>query len=321
MSTSTSEEDVLRIKKKLEKMIKSNEIDVNLSIDMLNSLKKLQIDIEVLKNTGIGVVLNNLRKNCNSEELGLLAKSLLKCWKKIVSNENLSNSISPKSPNRAINDSNSSPTTTSQQINNNALINSSESDLNSCSKEHNSSYLHQAKKRGLKFSETNDPVRIKSRQLLSQALETNEPFEYDYELYDCQELAAQIEDAIFIEFKNTELKYKNRVRSRIANLKDPKNPKLRESVRLGIITADRLAKMSSEELASDELKELRAKFTKESINDHQMARTDGAKSSLLSCGKCKKNNVTYTQMQTRSADEPMTTFAFCQECGHRWKFC
>ena len=36
MSTSTSEEDVLRIKKKLEKMIKSNEIDVNLSIDMLN---------------------------------------------------------------------------------------------------------------------------------------------------------------------------------------------------------------------------------------------------------------------------------------------
>ena len=27
------------------------------------------------------------------------------------------------------------------------------------------------------------------------------------------------------------------------------------------------------------------------------------------------------QVQTRSADEPMTTFCFCNECGHRWKFC
>ena len=48
----SSEEDVLRIKKKLEKMIKSNEIDVNMSIDMLNCLRKLQIDLEILKNTG-----------------------------------------------------------------------------------------------------------------------------------------------------------------------------------------------------------------------------------------------------------------------------
>ena len=25
------------------------------------------------------------------------------------------------------------------------------------------------------------------------------------------------------------------------------------------------------------------------------------------------------QVQTRSADEPMTTFVFCNECGNRWK--
>ena len=25
------------------------------------------------------------------------------------------------------------------------------------------------------------------------------------------------------------------------------------------------------------------------------------------------------QAQTRSADEPMTTFALCNDCGHRWK--
>ena len=27
----------------------------------------------------------------------------------------------------------------------------------------------------------------------------------------------------------------------------------------------------------------------------------------------------YIQLQTRSADEPMTTFVLCLECGNRWK--
>lgn len=29
--------------------------------------------------------------------------------------------------------------------------------------------------------------------------------------------------------------------------------------------------------------------------------------------------IAYPQVQTRSADEPMTTFAYCNECGNRWK--
>ncbi len=38
------------------------------------------------------------------------------------------------------------------------------------------------------------------------------------------------------------------------------------------------------------------------------------------CGRCKKNKTTYYQMQTRSADEPMTTFVTCIHCNNRWKF-
>jgi DNA-directed RNA polymerase subunit M/transcription elongation factor TFIIS len=38
------------------------------------------------------------------------------------------------------------------------------------------------------------------------------------------------------------------------------------------------------------------------------------------CGKCKSKNTEYHQMQTRSADEPMTTFVNCKNCGNRWKF-
>lgn len=40
---------------------------------------------------------------------------------------------------------------------------------------------------------------------------------------------------------------------------------------------------------------------------------------LLKCGKCKSLKTTYYQMQTRSADEPMTTFVTCKNCDHKWK--
>ena len=39
------------------------------------------------------------------------------------------------------------------------------------------------------------------------------------------------------------------------------------------------------------------------------------------CKQCNSWDTTYTQKQTRSADEPMTTFVLCLKCGNRWKFC
>lgn len=55
-----------------------------------------------------------------------------------------------------------------------------------------------------------------------------------------------IEEEIYKEFNNTDNKYKNKVRSRVANLRDKKNPALRENVLLGSISAEKLAKMSPE---------------------------------------------------------------------------
>ena len=37
------------------------------------------------------------------------------------------------------------------------------------------------------------------------------------------------------------------------------------------------------------------------------------------CFKCKKRKCSYYQMQTRSADEPMTTFVTCLLCGNNWR--
>ena len=42
--------------------------------------------------------------------------------------------------------------------------------------------------------------------------------------------------------------------------------------------------------------------------------------SEFKCNRCKTNNCSYYQLQTRSADEPMTTFVTCNDCGINWKF-
>ena len=74
-----------------------------------------------------------------------------------------------------------------------------------------------------------------------------------------------------------------------------------------------------QEMASQKMREKRSEYQKEAIREAQIAVTGGSKTSLLTCGRCKKNDVLYNQLQTRSADEPMTTFCVCEHCGHRWK--
>jgi len=130
-----------------------------------------------------------------------------------------------------------------------------------------------------------------------------------------------LEDEIHNLHKNNQMKYKNQIRSRVFNLKDKKNPMLRGNLLLGIITPQKLACMTSEEMASDEIRKQRDKFVKDGINDSRLAAVEGTKTDSLKCGKCGKRNCTYNQLQTRSADEPMTTFVLCNECGNRWKFC
>lgn len=43
-------------------------------------------------------------------------------------------------------------------------------------------------------------------------------------------------------------------------------------------------------------------------------------SDAYECKKCKQRKTYVYQLQTRSADEPMTTFVTCMNCGHKFKF-
>lgn len=47
-----------------------------------------------------------------------------------------------------------------------------------------------------------------------------------------------------------------------------------------------------------------------------------ASTDTFTCKKCRQNKCKYYQLQTRSADEAMTTFVQCcnSECNYRWKF-
>jgi DNA-directed RNA polymerase subunit M/transcription elongation factor TFIIS len=44
-----------------------------------------------------------------------------------------------------------------------------------------------------------------------------------------------------------------------------------------------------------------------------------AKGEMMRCRRCKGSDISFSQLQTRSADEGMTAYYTCDHCGKRWK--
>jgi len=80
---------------------------------------------------------------------------------------------------------------------------------------------------------------------------------------------------------------------------------------------EKIISMKSEMLYPELWEELLLKNTKKMAMLGKENNQQGT--SFFKCGKCRLNNCTYFQMQTRSADEPMTTFITCLNCSNRWK--
>lgn len=134
------------------------------------------------------------------------------------------------------------------------------------------------------------------------------------------EAAKRVEGAVYAFEKGATPTYRTKMRSLFMNLKDPKNPGLRTRVVSGDISAERLRTMSPQEMAPEELKKEIEQIEKQNLFNAQGAKEQRAVTDRFTCGKCKQKKVSYYQMQTRSADEPLTTFCTCENCGNRWKF-
>ena len=79
--------------------------------------------------------------------------------------------------------------------------------------------------------------------------------------------------------------------------------------------------MRADELGSDARKGENDKIRAEALRESERGQhLQKATTDQFQCSKCRQRKCTYYQMQTRSADEPMTTFVTCINCGKNWKF-
>lgn len=113
-------------------------------------------------------------------------------------------------------------------------------------------------------------------------------------------------------------KYSQLSRKVVANITyTPNAAEVKLKILEGVWKPEDIASMSHEQLNPEYYAEMKLKIMSKYIDmNPDKEQEDG----ILQCRKCKSMKTTYTQAQTRSADEPMTTFASCLICEHRWKF-
>jgi len=159
-----------------------------------------------------------------------------------------------------------------------------------------------------------DEVRKEKKSLLfkiikdkkkSEQLE-NSIFKYTNEYCDSSDMTLYIENIYLDKFNDI---YEN-INNHIKN-----NYLLNEILNNKDFKINTVPYMTANELFPDNWKKIINRLNLIEEKKKNMATTD-----IFTCKKCKKNRCTVHQMQTRSADEPMTTFVTCIVCNNTWKF-
>ncbi|CAI9087755.1 OLC1v1021911C1 [Oldenlandia corymbosa var. corymbosa] len=176
---------------------------------------------------------------------------------------------------------------------------------------------------------TNDKIRDQIREDLAKSLskvatEIDEKGEEAGKVLSCDPLyvAAMVETELFKAWGSCGRANKAKYRSVMFNLKDNKNPDFRKKVLLGEFTPESISELTPKDMASQARKledeQIRGlpKFNREIRPPPELK---GEGNPELQCRRCEFSATTYSQMQTRSADEPMTILVHCHNCDNNWK--
>jgi len=108
--------------------------------------------------------------------------------------------------------------------------------------------------------------------------------------------------------------YIDRLRTVFMNLQ---NPSILDKIKTKKIKPHEIGFMTHQQMQPEKWQKL---IDAKKIRDENLyaPKIDG-NTDNFTCRKCKSKNCSYYQLQTRSADEPMTTFVTCIDCGSRWK--
>ncbi|EGG25231.1 RNA polymerase II elongation factor [Cavenderia fasciculata] len=324
------ENEIKSLRADLDKAVEENSIDE--IVALLKAIGLLNISKDLLKTTLIGKSVGLLRTHKNSavsKESGVLVdkwKDQLQIPKKI--SEPTSPVVEYTTTNKLKKSTTSSTSTTSNNLSSSSSSTTPDKPTTPKRKTFDEDeYEDQGKqnnggtKKQVIHSIVNttslphlaDATRSTTLKLFAEGLKMDEITELHY-----NQAAVEIESQLFETYGGANSDYKVKARSIIFNLKS--NHLLKKNILSKTLTVTRFCTMDATEMANKELKEERERMLKYSREAATLSR-EAATTDQFQCGKCKQRKCTYFQLQTRSADEPLTTFVTCVNCNNRWKFC
>ena len=145
---------------------------------------------------------------------------------------------------------------------------------------------------------------------LSQTMASNIEigiFNYTIQVANDKNIIKKWENKIFVQL------YIDRLRSVYTNLE---NKTFLQKIMDGTIEIEKIAFMTHQEFDPEKWKTLLEQKIK--IDASKLVDTVEASTDVYLCRKCKTRKCTYTAVQIRSSDEPMTIFVNCLTCGKNW---
>jgi len=259
-------------------------------LEILEALETKTITVELLKSTKVGHIINKLRK-FKHPKVQTKARELLQKWKNAVRKpskgaqakkevvESKPSNPEPKSPKKPATEAGVEVWDIESQL-------------------------------------TMQKIRNVVRKKLALALE-HSPATCNY-----VKIAVDIENKLWFEHGQDKKRYSQQYRDICFNLRDKKNTDFKTRVLNGEIEPKEIVYLRAEDMASKSQTKARddaKKWTLMAQNlDLQMAAAQKLTEDYK-CGKCGNGKCSYFQMQTRGADEPMTTFITCIKCNNKWK--